>query len=104
MDFLLSESTNAVAEQADMWGGEFWAALLSLLTAAVVAFGPGLARKIFPQDNTTAEIAKSSTATVASVLESTLAMVREDVAHVRTKTDENSGKLDALLAIGKGKR
>lgn len=84
--------------------GEFWAAVVSLLTAVVVTFGPGLARAWAPQDTTVADLAKTSTETVADALQSTLDMVRGDMAHMRTKTDENSGKLDAILARGKGKR
>lgn len=82
---------------------EFWAAGVSLLSAAVMTLGPALARKIAPQDRTIEKLATSASDTVANALESTLSMVRGDMAHVRAKSDDNGKKLDKLLDSRKGK-
>lgn len=102
IDVILSGAPAAAGDDGG-FGVEFWAALLSLVTALVVTAGPSLMNKIFPPDPTLADIARESTASVASTLDSTLDLVKKDIGSMRSEIVDNSKKLDKLVAAKKGK-
>lgn len=103
MGFLLSKGEDVVTVAAS-FPIDLASAILSLLTALVVAFGPSIAKKIWPPDPTMADLAKTSTESVAASLETTLKLVRDDFGDMRRQIADNGKKIDSLRASGGGKK
>lgn len=102
IDVILSGAPAASEGGAEL-GVDFYAALVSLVTALVVTAGPSLMNKFFPPDATVADIARESTASVAATLDTTLDLVKNDIGSMRARIEDNSKKLDKLVAARKGK-
>lgn len=97
----LAEAAKGGAAASELPGWEFWSAAVSFLTAVVMIIGPAVVRKLFPGDDTVAEIAKNSTARVADTLDATLTLVKDDIGAMRAQIEENGRKLES---IGRGRR